>query len=193
MDTTKVSTTYFGDQSSLASNHNTKVLGPSAAPIRASERYGGYGFIAILGLAQRLNIPFLPITWQAPLGPIGKGGQAAINQALINIQISFAFKHFDYKLQDPFREVAQEMVVLSHQVVREHKHIVRLEGICSDIKSSVQVRPVLVFQKTDLGDFHKFVMLEKFRSLSIEDKLSLCVDIGIAIRDMHRNGNILYS
>lgn len=189
MDTRTVSTISFGEQSSLASNPNTKVLGQSAAPVRASERYSGYGFVAILGLAQRLNIDFLPITWQAPLGPIGRGGQAGINQALINIQISFAFKHFDYKWRDPFREIAQEMVVLSHRVIRDHKHIVRLEGICWDIRSSTQVRPVLVFQKTDLGDFHKFSKSEKFKSLSTEDKLNLCADVGIAIRDMHRNGN----
>ena len=192
MDPTTVSSISFGEESSLATNHNTKVLGPSAAPVRALERYSGYGFIAVLGLAQRLNIDFLPITWQAPLGQIGRGGQAGINQALINIQISFAFKHFDYKWQDPFREIVQEMVVLSHQVIRDHKHIVRLEGICWDIRSSTQVRPVLVFQKTDLGDFHKFSKLEKFKSLSIEDKLNLCADVGIAIRDMHRNGNVLY-
>ena len=192
MDTTKRSSISFGEQSSLASNHNTKVFGPSATPIRASERYEEYGLIAFLGLAQRLRIPFLPITWQAPLGPIGRGGQAGINQALVNNQISFAFKIFECPPQDPFKEVAQEMVVLSHQVIREHRHIVRLEGICWDIKPSVQVRPVLVFQKTDLGDFHKFVMLEKFKRLSIEDKLNLCVDVGIAIRDMHRNGDFLH-
>ncbi len=192
MESTKTSSIYFGEQSSLASNHNAKVLGPSATPIRPSERYGGYGFIAVLGLAQRLHVPFLPITWQAPLGPVGKGGQAEINQALINSQNSFAFKRFEYLEQDPFREIAQEMVVLSHQVIREHKHIVKLEGVCWDIKSSNQVRPVLVFQKTDLGDLHKYTKLEKFKRLSIEDKLNLCVDVGIAIRDMHRNGNILH-
>ena len=192
MDIIKSSSTYFGEQSSLVSNPNAKILGPSATPIRPSERYEGYGFIAVLGLAQRLRIPFLSITWQAPLGPIGKGGQAEINQALINSQTSFAFKKFEYLQQDPFREAAQEMVVLSHRVIREHKHIVKLEGICWDIKPSIQVHPVLVFQKTDLGDFHKFTMLEKFKRLSVEDRLNLCVDLGIAIRDMHRNGSVLH-
>ena len=84
------------------------------------------------------------------------------------------------------------MVVLSLQVIREHKHIVRLEGICWDIKPSVQVHPVLIFQKTDLGDLHNFTMLEMFKCLSIEAKLNLCVDVGIAIRDMHRNGDVVH-
>ena len=182
----------YGEQSSLASNHNTKIFGQNATPVRVSERYRGYSFVAFLGLAQRLQIPFLPMTWQAPLGPLGRGGQARINQALINIQISFAFKNFEYKPWDPFREVAQEIVVLSHAVIREHKHIVRLEGICWDFRSTVQVLPVLVFQKTDLGDFNKFATLERFKRLSIEDKLNLCIDVGIAIRDMHSNGNVFH-
>lgn len=191
MDTTEASTIVFGEQSSLVSKPNTKVLGPSAVLVRASERYSDYSFIAFLGLAQRLKVDFLPVIWQAPLGRIGRGGQAKITQALVNIQTSFAFKLFDHVSHDPFREVAQEMVVLSHHAIREHKHIVRLEGVCWDVKSSVDVSPVLVFQKTDLGDLQNFSMTEKFKGLSIHERLNFCSEIGLAIRDMHRNGSNL--
>lgn len=176
----------------MASDYNTKIFGSSATPVLASEQYADYGFVAVLGLAQRLHIRFLPITWQAALGRIGKGGQARINQVLANLQISFAFKLFNHQQQYPFREIVQEMVVLSHPVVRKHENIVRLEGICWDISEEDHVWPVLVFQKSHLGDLHNFVKLERFKSLSMEDKVSLCVDIGIAIGDMHHNGNILY-
>ena len=178
----------FGEYDSLASDHNTKTLGPSATPACAAKQYADYGFIAILGLAQRLKIRFLTITWQAPLGRIGKGGQAGINQALVNVQTSFAFKRFDHRPHDPFRETVQEMVVLSHPVIRKHEHIVRLKGICWDIPDDDHVWPVLVFQKTHLGDLHRFTRLERFKNLSIEDRLNLCVDIGIAISNMHHNG-----
>ena len=175
---------------SLASNPSTKKFGSSAKPVHASEKYADYGFIALLGLAQRLHVRFLPITWQAPLGQIGKGGQAGINEALANAQISFAFKLFDRPQQHPFREIAQEMVVLSHPTVRQHEHIVTLEGICWDIPEDNQVWPVLVFEKSHLGDLHRFAGLESFKDLSIEDKLKLCANIGLAIRDMHGNGNM---
>lgn len=84
------------------------------------------------------------------------------------------------------------MAVLGHPAIREHKHIVRLEGICWDIPSDDEVRPILVFQKTHLGDLQRFVKLERFKNLSIKDRLNLCADIGIAIRDMHHIGSVLY-
>ena len=175
---------------SLASDPNTKKFGSSARPVYASEQYADYSFIAMLGLAQRLHVRFLPITWQAALGHMGKGGQAVINEASVNVQISFAFKLFDRPQEHPFREIIQEMVVLSHPVVQKHDHIVTLEGICWDIPEDDQVWPVLVFEKSHLGDLHRFARLERFKDLSIEDKLNLCADIGLAIRDMHRNGNV---
>lgn len=180
----------LGDSSSLASDNNTKVFGSSAKPVHASKQYADYSFIAVLGLAQRLRIRFLPIIWQAALGRIGKGGQAGINQALVNVQTSFAFKLFNRPQQYPFREIAQEMVALSHPVVQKHEHIATLEGICWDIPDDDQVWPVLVFQKSHLGDLHSFERLEKFKNLSMDDRLNLCADVGIAIRDMHHNGTL---
>ena len=181
----------FGQYSSLADHPDTKLLGPRATSTLTPSQYADYDFISVLGLAQRLDIPFVPITWQAGLGQIGEGGQARINQALANIQMSFAFKLFDHPDSDPFQQTVQEMAVLSHPAIREHKHIVRLEGICWDIPSDYEVWPVLVFQKTHLGDLQRFARLKKFENLSMKDRLNLCVDIGIAIRDMHHNGNCL--
>ena len=181
---------FSGGFDSLASDPSTKKFGSSARPVYASEQYADYGFIAMLGLAQRLHVPFLPITWQAPLGQMGKGGQAGINEAFVNAQISFAFKLFHRPQQYPFREIAQEMVVLSHPMVRQHKHIITLGGICWDIPEDNQVWPILVFEKSHLGDLYRFARLERFKDLSIEDKLNLCADIGLAIRDMHRNGKL---
>ena len=182
----------FGEESSVASDPHTKLFGPGATAVRAATDYKDYGFIAVLGLAQRLGIHFLPITWQAPLGSIGEGGQARINQALVDIQTSFAFKQFKYPDYDPFREIVQEMVILCHPIIRKHKHIVSLEGICWDVRQDENVWPVLVFQKSHFEDLFKFARSEEFRDLSIEDKLRLCADVGSAIRDMHSNGGISY-
>ena len=49
---------------------------------------------------------------------------------------------------------------------------------------------VLVFEKSHLGDLHRFERLKKFKSLSMDDKLNLCTDVGIAIKDMHNNDMI---
>jgi serine/threonine protein kinase len=188
MATPHQSSLSFGAYSSLASDHNTKVSRTSASATRPSEQYADYGFIAVLGLAQRLRIGFLPIRWQSAMGRIGGGGQARVNQGLVNVQTSFAFKCFNHQLNDPFREIVREMVVLGHPTIRKHNHILRLEGICWDIPNDNDVWPVLVFQKAHLGDLYSFSRSARFRSLSIEDRLNLCTDIGIAVRDMHHIG-----
>lgn len=90
-----------------------------------AENCSSYGLITVLRLAQRLKVDLLPITWQAHLGPLGRGGQGEINQALVNLQVSFAFKHFDHEScqTNPYRETVQEMAVLTHSMVREHPRI----------------------------------------------------------------------
>ena len=96
MEVTDRLSNFPGDSSSLASNYDAKALSLSARPVHPSEQYAEYSFTALLGLAQRLHVRFLPITWQVALGRIGKGGQAGINQALVDVQTSFAFKLFDH-------------------------------------------------------------------------------------------------
>lgn len=169
----------------------TTRLGASATPACPGNAYSDYGFIAVLGLAQRLKIDLLPITWQALLGLVGQS-RAKINQALVNIQTSFAFKRFDHTSQsDPLRETVQEMVILSHPLVQNHPHIVQLIGICWDIPEDNQVWPVLVFEKTHLGDLYHFARFGKGKDLALEDKLKICTDIGVAMKDMHLNSRIV--
>lgn len=173
-------------QSSLATTFS-----PSATVYRPAAQHADYGLIAILGLAQRLRIDLLPITWQTALGPVGEGGQAEVNQALINLQSSFAFKRFKGNLltqssqETPCQDIVGEMIMLSQPSIRKHPHIVRLEGICWDIPNDSYVWPVLVFQKTHLGDLYHFMRSAKGQDLSMRDRLVLCADVGVAIRDMH--------
>lgn len=164
----------------------------SSRPFRLADQYEDYGFIAVLALAQRLHVSFLPLTWQATLPELGRGGQAGVNQALINLQTSFAFKRFRPRLTDgertQFQEIVCEMILLSHPSIRQHPYIVTLEGICWDILGDgEQVFPVLVFQKSHYGDLNRFVNEGMGQELSLEERLKLCADIGIALRDMHFN------
>ena len=156
------------------------------------DRYASYDLIDTLALAQRLGVYFLPIAWQAPYRPLGRGGQAAINQALVNLQTSLAFKSFGLGAQgskSAMQELINEMVVLSLPGVNAHPHIVQLQGICWEVSPQGQVSPVLVFEKANLGNLESFVESAGGDSaLSLEDRLNLCGDIGIAVRDMHSLG-----
>lgn len=188
----------------MASLYNSDIVtcfSQSATLLTHGERDpdSNYNLIAVIALAQRLGVNFLPLTWQAPLGELGQGGQARISQAIIKLQTGFAFKRFrgdvfDNNDRNPFQEIAAEMIILSHPAIRENPLIVSLEGICWDIqKDDDHVLPVLVFQKSEFHDLLHFATEGVGRGLALTERLKLCADIGIAVRDMHANSKKLYS
>lgn len=180
----------FGKYDSLASNVSSMLLSAGAIP-QSSHVYSNYSFIDTLALAQRLQVPFLPITWQGALGAINGGGQAEIYQSLINAQTSLAFKLFrgyERKKNSKLQELISEIVVLTHPVIRQHPYVVRLEGICWDTPQDEPISPVLVFEKAQTGDLYHFLRSGQGQGLSTTDRLDICVDIGIAVRDMHSSG-----
>lgn len=162
----------------------------SASSVSQSAENANYGFIALLGLAQRLRVDFLPLTMQAARGSLeedgkgGRGGQAKIYQSYMSPKKSFAFKLFS---RNYYHEIVSELLVLTHEAVRKHRYIARLEGICWDVRDDDDIRPVLVFEKSSLGDLSYFMRFGLGKELSINHRLRLCVEIGVAIRDMHAN------
>jgi hypothetical protein len=120
------------------------------------------------------------------------GVKAAVNQSLIKLQTSLAFGLFGDSLdrqrtRTPLQDIVSEMIVLSHPSIRKHPHIVTLEGTCWDVLGNHQVWPVLVFEKSSLGDLNHFMQSQKGQTLPIEQRLMLCVDIAVVVRDMHAN------
>jgi hypothetical protein len=150
-----------------------------------------HDLVTFLAVAQKLHVPILPITWQSAREPVGHGGTAVINEALVNIQTNLAFKRVkDRDKENPskaFQVLISEMSALAHPSIRSHPNIVELQGICWDIPSDVEVWPALVFEKSHFGDLHSFAKLPEWRDLGINERLKLCIDIGTAIRDMHFN------
>lgn len=164
----------------------------SAAPEKRVQSDTHYDFLAFLGLAQRIEIDFLPITWQPKLEVVGRGGTAEIWQALINVQTSFAFKRIKQSRQASldertiFQDLILEILALGNELIRSHPNMVRLEGICWDIRPGEEkIWPVLVFEKAQYGDLEKFTNSDRGKIMRFEDRLRLCVQIGTAIKDMH--------
>lgn len=153
-----------------------------------------YDLLTFLGVAQSLNIHFLPITWQPALDKVGEGATAEIRQALVNVQMSFAFK----RLKAPWgigedaqylRALIAEISVLGHPSIRRHPNVVDIEGICWDVdSSSKKVWPVLVFEKTQHGNLNTFMTDSKCKDLDVKDRLKICFDVAHAVRDLHGAG-----
>ncbi|KAH7350308.1 hypothetical protein BKA66DRAFT_291061 [Pyrenochaeta sp. MPI-SDFR-AT-0127] len=153
--------------------------------------------ITFLAIIQKFQIDILPITWQAARHPIGIGATGKINEALVNLHTSFAFKCVSDRQKE--RESAEaiiqvlinEVIVLGHESIRNHPNIVELQGICWDIASDDgskdKIWPVLVFKKAQYEDLYNFAILLGGRELGFEERLMLCINVGTAISDMHSN------
>jgi hypothetical protein len=167
-------------------------LSHSAAPAISATSDHHHDFLAFLGIAQSLNIDFLPITWQPELDRAGRGGTADICQTLIMLQTSYAFKRLVHSLPAKktknFKALIAEIAVLGHPSIRGHDHITALEGICWDVDSETEeVWPVLVFGKAQHGDLMTFLELGEGKKLSLKERLKLCFDIVTGVMDMHSN------
>ncbi|KAF2821916.1 kinase-like protein [Ophiobolus disseminans] len=149
-----------------------------------------YGFISFLGLAQRLEVKFISNRWLRGLtilGNRGQGGQAVILEGAALAYKRFKRRGYDGKNMD-FQEPVNELLTLTHAAIRNHPHVTQLKGLCWDFSDDNQVYPVLVFDMSVLGDLQHFMSGEKFQKMSLYDRLQLCVDVGLAIRDLHADG-----
>lgn len=156
-----------------------------------------YDLLTFLGIAQSLNIDFLPIIWDAEEVSIGQGGTAEISQSSVNLETAFAFKRLspvDSALSEAqhttiFKALIAEISVLGHSSVRGHGSINRLEGICWEIEpQSERVWPAFVFEKTQHGDLKRFMEHGAGTRLDLKNKIRLCAEIATAVSDLHMNG-----
>ncbi|KAF8539826.1 hypothetical protein BDD12DRAFT_881587 [Trichophaea hybrida] len=148
--------------------------------------------IAFLSIIQKYNIDFLNITWQPALNNLGQGGSGTISQSTFNADMTLAFKRF-HEPGDPdsedsendFLPLMSEVLILSQPLIQIHPNIVNLEGICWEIKSKTEKAvPVLVFEKAP-WDLQQFMNVSEGMSMSINDRLNICADIGSAIMALH--------
>ena len=139
-------------------------------------------FLAFISIAQKHNVDFIPTRWQPGFGLLGEGGYGRVNQSLVNLQFSFAFKRIRHSSEpnETFTEAITE------PVIRDHPNIIKLEGICWEVNPEAdRILPVLLFEKSREGDLHRFLGSAEGRGLSVTAKLSICADIAEALICLH--------
>jgi hypothetical protein len=152
-------------------------------------------FISFLELAQRLHFDFLPITWHPALERVGQGATSEIRQALITLNLNFAFKRVRQSRQlrseknSTFQTLVTELLVLGYPSIRNHPNMSSLYGICWDVSlDDGRVWPVFVFQKSEFGDLENFMKTDVGKEMSLENRLWLCADIATAVAELHSAG-----
>jgi hypothetical protein len=107
--------------------------------------------------------------------------------------MSFAFKRFTPSMPEEsrYRVLISEIKILCYPAIRNHKNIITLEGVCWDFVDGDKVFPVLMFEKTECGDRHQFLISDVGKRICLEDRLKLCADVAAALMAMDSHGERL--
>jgi hypothetical protein len=145
--------------------------------------------IAILGLVQHLEIPFLHMTWDPGLDDLGEGATSEVHQSLVSNSINFAYKRARYATPQAFQALMCEMTILCNPMVRQHPNVLQLQGIClnevQDDRVDEDVKPILVFEKAHHGNLDDFLGSAVGQNLDFTTRVKLCRDVALALFAMH--------
>ena len=150
--------------------------------------------LSFLEAAQHNGVDLLAITWLNALDILGAGATAEVRQSLVNLQMSFAFKrpisrHSSVDDDTLYGWLVRETTILRHPVVRRHRNLLDLEGVCWDPSVSDKfLRPVLVFRRAEHGDSRKFMTSREGQAMSLADRMSFAIDIIDAVIALHKAG-----
>ncbi|KAM0797076.1 kinase-like domain-containing protein [Usnea florida] len=155
-----------------------------------------YDATTFIAAVSELEIDHFPFTWYFGMGELGRGKTAQIQQSVINLETQFAFKRFTFPgSEEPneaqiIRAALIETLALSHPALRDHPNILKLHGVCWDISSSGNLfRPVLVVEKTSLGDLGHF-MSKHGSAIDGNTRVEMCADVIRVVANLHINGII---
>jgi hypothetical protein len=157
--------------------------------------------ISFLAVAHRHGLDISAIAWELPLGAIGEGGTARVNQSTLNLQWSLAFKRpaavaidrSSGEMSQDYQVLMSEIMVLCHTATRNHPNIVTLEGVCWDFHPKTgDAWPVLIFEKAQEGNLGDLMGSEAGRAMNFSERLQLCQDVARALTNLHRYGTLLY-
>ena len=169
----------------------------SAGPIDDSPPGILHDVITFLAAAQWRKIDILPITWQPALDTVGRGATAEIQQSIINLAMTFAFKRYftssdPHKITTRYQAILAELCILGHPAIKEHPNIVKLQGVCWDVVTEDEVWPVLVTKKAKFGNLHDFMASDEAILLKPYHCLNLIAGILNAVATMHSYGQFRY-
>lgn len=146
-----------------------------------------YSFFSV---AQQYGLEFMPITWEPARESLGVGISGRVNQSVIDVETSLAFKRpsnyspNETSRQQMFRAWLLEIAILRSPEIQRHPNIIDLEGIAWEFEDSSTLLPVLVYRKSQLGSLRKYVEA-RGSSMSFDQRLSACVDLASGLAALH--------
>ena len=86
-----------------------------------------------------------------------------------------------------FQIFINEMIVLNYFVIWQYLKIVELQSICWNISLNNEIWSILILKKFYFENLYDFLKLSVEKNLKINKRLKFCLNIDIAIVNMHSN------
>lgn len=144
-----------------------------------------------LSLIQSCGVEIMPVTSEAARELLGRGASGHVNQSVIDITTSLAFKHPNIDgrkklaVQELLRAEMLEVAILRHPKIQQHPSIIELEGVAWEIDSfHSTILPILVYRKSELGTLGGYIEAN-IGKLSLNRRLRLCFNVASALATLH--------
>ena len=150
--------------------------------------------IAFLALLHIYSIDVAFISWDVVRGVLGEGGTARVHQSMELPRVHLAFKRLGVwdkaEMNQEYRIMMSEILTSADENIRNHPHLACLEGVTWEVQPETRlVMPVLLFEKAECGDLFSFLSSPKSTSITFEQRLSFCREVGRALSSLHEYGN----
>jgi hypothetical protein len=150
-------------------------------------------FISLLGLAQKWDVPLLPITWQPALDRLGEGASAEVYQSTVFKSLALAFKDSTIKSTGKrrigFKDIMREILIVRAPYLRKSPNIIDLLGISWNIDlSENRVWPILVYRKGLHGTLRDYVCNPQRMKETLAVSLMLCSGVLHGLARLHSAG-----
>lgn len=151
-----------------------------------------YDLLMFMAILQKINSThFLEYTpnFNVPDHTQLRGANTLLHPITFSNTEGIIFKRVDPQAhlteKDAFKFLITELVTHEHAVIRVHPNIHRLYGVTWEVHpETLQVLPVFAFEKSPLGDLEAF-FTQGANNISLMQKLQMCLDIGLAIENLH--------
>lgn len=163
-----------------------------------------YDLIAFLATCQKLRVDFVPLRWLVALGTIGTGGEARVNQSLMNRSTDLAFRrvkldaHSREEQIHMYRSLIFQLDILCGVGTKVHPNIIDMIAVSWEISPGIpaqcqgsstpgdsQILPVLIFERARHGNLYRFMTEGAGKSFGSVAKIKLCLDIISGIENLH--------
>jgi hypothetical protein len=152
-----------------------------------------YDLLSFLSVALHYKVDLVNTTWQLVFDG---GGTCLINQSQVDAEFFLAFKRSKWEFaaeggsQDLYRNRYRVLIteLLALEALRHHPNVVNLVGVTWEIDEDSEVWPVLITQRSGLGNLWGFLQSDEGCKLTTDRKLKLSAEIASSLDEAHSQG-----